>query len=169
MDINLRHLIACSTSGLLLVVLAPVTASAAPAEMTPEQAGAFYLRHECRNNVALFLFIDEVTRNGYIRPADVEKRFSRFKKETRKLGVAQTRFATNLLAPPDLWPAPVAGSVQAVADAGLRSGDLLGRAAEASKPQGWWRKFRKANRQMIEVEDGKTEIRTLLNLSETEC
>jgi hypothetical protein len=169
MTINLRHIIAGAISALLLVGFAPAFTSPAHAEMTPEQAGAYYLAHECRNSLALYLFVHEMTRRGSIRFADVEKRFPRFKREARKLGAAQTRFATRLLGPPDVWPAQVATSVQAVVDAGFKSGRFLARAGQAPTPRSWWRTFWKANGQITKVEKGKAEIRVLLNLSPTEC
>ena len=56
-----------------------------------------------------------------------------------------------------------------VAQAGLRSGAILGRAAQASTPSRWWRLFKKANSQITKVESGKTQIRVLLNLPPSEC
>src|SRR4051794_40665174 len=159
MNINSRRLIAGAISALVLVAFATPLVSPAQAEMTPEQASAYYLTQECRNSVALFLFIDEVTRHGSIVFGDVEKRFSRFKREAKRFGAAETRFATRLLSPPDLWPAPVAGAVQVVADAGLKSGEMLNRAAQASTARAWWRQFRKANSQITTIENGKTQIR----------
>jgi hypothetical protein len=169
MNILLRRAAAASISALLLVGFAPGLTSAARAEMTPEQASAYYLAHECRNSLALFLFVDEVTRDGSVRFADVKKRLPRFKREVGKLGRAQIRFAERLLAPPDVWPASVAPTVQAVAGAGLKSGAFLARSADARTPRAWWRAFSRANGQIQKVENGKTDIRVLLNLSPTEC
>jgi hypothetical protein len=121
-----------------LVFGAVPTASARAAEMSKEQAGAYFMTSVCASNAA----IDEMNREVYgpdnwITEAEVKRRFAAIKAATKPYARSHYKFARALINPPAVWPSSVAGPVEVTASRLLRVHALV-RSASAARTAGRW-------------------------------